>query len=249
MEPVRVLSSLFRGALPLGLCVVCTLPLSACQDIESDPFAIAVAPETHGAILFSGRLSSVPHLLSAEGLETEGAVEANAWWESWTLGEGDGERLRSQIYPLAVSYLYPVLGDVGIRDLLVHHGEILAAVEAAAALISSEPVRGALAKAQGSYREAVVESDRGELEQALVLALRSVDALWQVSPHQVTLDLLDRAAEGLRRIEEDGSYSEEELTRIKRLANGAEEALGSGDYPRAIRRAYYACQLLGTDPH
>ena len=249
MEPVRVLSSLLRCALPLGLCVACTLPLSACQDIEGDPFAIAVASEGHGAILYSGRLSSVPHLLSAEGLETEGAAEADAWWESWTLGEGDGERLRSQIYPSAASHLYPVLGDMGIRDLLVHHGEILAAVETAAALISSEPVRGALDKAQGFYREAKAESDQDQHQEALVLALRSVDALWQVSPHQVGLDLMDRAKEGLRRIGEDGSYSEEELTRIRRLMYGAKEALDEGDYPRAIRRAYYACQLLGADPH
>jgi len=249
MEPVPGLTSLLRSALALGLCVVFTLPLSACQDIEGDPFAIAVAPETHGAILYSGRLSSVPHLLSAEGLETEGAAEADAWWDSWTLGEGDGERARSEIYPSAVVHLYPALGDVGVRDLLGDHGEILAAVETAADIISSEAVRAALAKATGFYEEAVIESDGDRPEQALALALQSVDALWQMSPHQVALDLLDRATEGLRRIEADGSYSEEELTRIRRLANGAEEALDGGDYPRAIRRAYYACQLLGTDPH
>jgi hypothetical protein len=245
---VSVISSLFRCILPLGLCVTCTLPLSACQDVEGDPFAVAVAPETHGAILFSGRLASVPQLLAAEGLDAEGAAEADAWWESWTLGRGDGERLRSQIYPLAVGHLFPVLGQVGVRELIIRQGEILGAMETAAAVVTSEAIQAALSKALRSHEEAVLESKRGDLENALLLALRSVDALWEVSPHQVAVGLLDRATEALRRIEPATTYSEEEMIRIRRLTNGAKEALDTGDYPRAIRRAYYACQLLGAGP-
>ena len=245
---MRHSSPITRYALTLGLCVVCTHPLSACQDVEGDLFAVAVATETHGAILFTGSLSSVPQLLSAEGLEGEGAAEVDAWWESWTLGRGDGERLRTQIYPSAVRHLYPVLGQTGVRELLAQQGETVGAGETAAGIVTSEAIQTALGKASRLHGEAMVESAQGDLEQALLLTLQSVDALWEVSPHQVVVDLLDRATEVLRRNEGRASYSEEELTRIQRLTSGAKEALDAGDYPRAIRRAYYACQLLGTDP-
>jgi len=82
----------------------------------------------------------------------------------------------------------------------------------------------------------------------LAFAFRAADALWQVSPRQVATELIERAEKFLGRNPAFGSYSQEELIRIRRLMYGASEALDAGDYPRAIRRAYYACQLLGANP-
>jgi hypothetical protein len=75
-----------------------------------------------------------------------------------------------------------------------------------------------------------------------------VDALWEVSPQQVAFELVRKAEGDYGRIRASDTYSEEELTRIRRLTTGAAEALEEGDYPLAIRRAYYACQLLGAYP-
>jgi hypothetical protein len=205
-----------------------------------------VAPETHGAILFSGDLPSVPHLLSTEGLESAASAEAEAWWESWTLGKAEGERLRAQIYPSTVGHLFPVLGEAGVRGLLTHQDAALGAVQTASALVTSEAVQSSLAKARRLHDDALFQEERGDAKGALLLAIQSVDALWEISPHQVAADLLERATSATGRNDLAVSYSEQELTRIRRLTSGAEEALDAGDYPRAIRRAYYACQLLGA---
>jgi hypothetical protein len=209
--------------------------------------AVAVAPETHGAILFSSELSSVPQLLSEEGLESRASAQADAWWESWTLSKSEGERLRYRIYPSAVSVLLPALGAHGVEDLLTQQGETLEAVETAMSLISSQAIGDALDQARLLHDDALFEAERGDTEDALLLALRSADVLWGIRPQQVAMDLLDRASRALGRNGLVESYSEEELTRIRRLTNGARESLEDRDYPRAIRRAYYACQLLGAN--
>jgi hypothetical protein len=72
--------------------------------------------------------------------------------------------------------------------------------------------------------------------------------LGTTDPELLATTLAELADERLRRTEGSGTYSEQELTRIRRLTGGAREALDEGDYPRAIRRAYYACRLLGVEP-
>lgn len=238
-----------RIALSASLCVFCTLPVSACQDVESDPLALAVAPETHGAVLLSQELPSLPHLLSSQGLSDEGAAEVQAWWESWGLSETEGQRLRSRIYPLAAQRLLPVLGEEGLSGVLGQNEETLRAVESVGPLFfPADPVRDRVTRARGLHQEALEAHERGEGEEALEYALQSVDALWELSPGQVADELVERASEAYRRIQDSSSYSQQELIRIRRLTLGAREALDDGDYPRAIRRAYYACQLLGVDP-
>ena len=88
----------------------------------------------------------------------------------------------------------------------------------------------------------------GDAVRALELSMDAADALWEVSPRQVAADLIQRAEEALGRNPGPDAYSQEELTRVRRLMYGASEAVEEGDYPRAIRRAYYACQLLGANP-
>ena len=207
-----------------------------------------VAPETHGAVLFSVELPTVPNLLSVHGLAPEAALEAEAWQSSWTLEDEAGSRLRSQIYPLAAQRLLPVLGVAGLRDILAKNRLSLDAVEAMGSLVNLATVSSAFAQANALHSQARSAVELGELERGLVFAFRTADALWKVTPPQVAEELMETAAETLGRKGDSGTYSEEELIRIRRLMYGASEALDDGDYPRAIRRAYYACQLLGATP-
>jgi len=232
----------------LAWCVISTLAVSGCEDAGDDPFAVAVAPETHGAVLFSHDLPTVPNLLSFHGLAPEAAMEAEAWQASWGMGEEEGSRLRSQIYPLAARRLLPLLGVAGVRDLLARNEVSLAAVEAMGSMVDLATVSSALAQANALQSQALSVVALGEEEKGLVLAFRTADALWTVTPPQVVAELMERAAHALGRNGGSGTYSEEELIRIRRLMYGASEALDDGDYPRAIRRAYYACQLLGATP-
>jgi hypothetical protein len=229
------------------MCVAGTLALSGCQDAQHNPLALALSPETHGAVLSSEQLPSVPHLLKDQGMAAEGAAEAEAWWESWRLGGEEGAHLRSLVYPHIVHRLYPVLGRVGVGELLRTNHQGLAFAGNTPSVLASAAVRGALERALELHQEASRALGDGRGEEALLLALRSADALWEVTPERVALDLVERAHAALRRNGEQLPYSQQELTRIRRLLNGAEEALGERDYPLAIRRAYYACQLLGVD--
>jgi hypothetical protein len=85
-------------------------------------------------------------------------------------------------------------------------------------------------------------------EQVAEILSELESALGTSDSEQLAVALADLAAEGLRRTEGSDAYTEQELSRIRRLTGGAREALEEGDYPRAIRRAYYACRLLGVGP-
>jgi len=250
MEIVPIPSAVTRGLRTFVWCVISTLAVSGCTDTEADPFAVAVpvAPETHGALLFSDQISTVPSLLLDHGLALEGVAEAEAWWDSWDLGDSKGETLRSQIYPSAAQRLFPVMGMAGVQDVLDQNTSGLAAIGALGAIVDTEAISQALDRARELHSDAWRALGRGEGQAALTQALRTADALWKVSPQQVAMDLIDRATNALGRNPQSTSYSEEELIRIRRLMYGASEALDEGDYPRAIRRAYYACQLLGANP-
>jgi len=218
------------------------------MDEQGNPLAVAVAPETHGAILLGDGPATLPRLLSRYGLDHEGAAQAEAWWDSWAMEDQEGAVLRSRIYPLASGGLLPVLGAAGVEALLGENALTLAAAEAVASLMDSQDVSQALERARDLHREARAALREGRMEHALQRIMETSDALWKLSPAHVATELLDEARMAMGRNREDATYSEEELIRIRRLIHGASEALEAGDYPGAIRRAYYACQLLGASP-
>jgi hypothetical protein len=209
---------------------------------------MAVAPETHGAVLLTEGMPTVSDLVKEYGLAAQLEGELDAWWGSWDLDLREGPRVRASVYPSASRALFPFLMDEGVADLLARNEENLQAAQAVELLLVADAVDAAMDNAWRYHTQAVAALGRGMGEVALGLALRSADAVREVSPEQVARALLRTAGEALRRNPGPLPYSEEELTRIRRLTNGAEEALGAGDYPRAIRRAYYACQLLGAGP-
>lgn len=240
----------FRTHLPLCVagCVVLTLPASACEDMGNDPLATAVAPETHGAVLLSEGLPTLSDLLTRHGLAGRAQIYLDAWWRSWDLGPPDGQKVRATLYSPVSAVLYPYLLEEGVATLLAENEKALKAATAVELLLVADAVEAAMKNAWRYHNQAVDALGRGMGELSLSLALHSADAVREVSPEQVARALLQQADEALRRNREVVPYSEEELIRIRRLTNGAAEALEAGDYPRAIRRAYYACQLLGVGP-
>ena len=206
---------------------------------------VLVAPETSGAVVFAEALSTVPRLLTEHGLALEGATEAEAWWDSWAMEDSEGAELRSKVCPSAAQRLFPHLGLAGTQDVLDRNTSSLSSVDAVGSLIESETISEALRRARALHSKAWRALGEGDGEGALRLS--TADALWEVSPPQVATTLIGKANDALGRNPGSASYSYEELTRIRRLTYGATEALAQGDYPRAIRRAYYACQLLGVE--
>jgi hypothetical protein len=207
---------------------------------------MAVAPETHGAVLLNEGLPTLSDLLTEHGLAGEMGEELDTWWGSWELGATEGQRVRASLYPLVASVLFPYFLEEGVADLLARNQGNLRAAQSVEILLVADAVDAAMQTAWRFHNQAVEALGRGDAETALNLALRSADAIREISPEQVARELIQQATGAFRRNGESGPYTEEELTRIRRLTSGAEEALSIGDYPRAIRRAYYACQLLGA---
>jgi hypothetical protein len=233
----------------LGTWFISALLATACHDVESDPLAVAVAPEAHGAVLVAPELPDIPTLLAREGLNGSGGSEAMDWLQSWEVSGAEGDALRNSLYRSVTSQLFPRLGEEGVLELLSQNKASLSAAESATALLVSEAIQSAVDEAWRLHDWAERAFLEGDSRRALERVLRSGDALRKVGPKQVASALVDRADRALRRSQEPPPYSEEELARIRRLLNGAREALREGDYPLAIRRAYYSCQLLGAGPN
>jgi hypothetical protein len=221
--------------------------VSACLDAGTNPLNEVVAPDNPASAFLSGDLATVPRLISDHGLDLEGVVEVEAWWDSWKLDEAEGVQLRTQIYPSAAQRLFPVMGLAGLQDAMDQNALGLEAAGVVGAIVDSETMSDALDRARGFYSEGRSALERGEGEESLMLVLRTADAIWEVSPERVATELIERATDAMGRKSEADSYSKEELIRIRRLLYGASEALEAGDYPGAIRRACYACQLLGAN--
>jgi hypothetical protein len=219
--------------------------LSAQQDTDVGGIGFFGA-ESQDEEAISGGLLSVPDLMEAQGLQTEGRSDLEAWWTSWSLPSQQGARVREGVYPSVSGKLFPLLTRRGVEELLEVNEERLRGAEEVGEVLGNPKVEHALERAMGFHSQARSALQGGEGELALTLALRSADALWAVSPGRVASTLLTRAQGALRRNGGSAAYTQEEVRRIRRLTSGAEEALEDGDYPRAIRRAYYACQLLGV---
>ena len=230
------------------VCVALTLTVSACEDFGDDPLAMGVAPETHGAVVFTDGLPNLSELAEVHDVSMEIQQELDLWWDSWNLAPAEGSDIRAALYTPVSHTLFPFLLDEGVAGLLAQNEKNLLAAQGAGVLPVADAVDAAMEKAWDFHQRAVFALARGSGEGALSLALQSADAVREVSPEQVARALLQKASTAMRRNLGVVTYSEEELTRIRRLTLGAEEALEAGDYPRAIRRAYYACQLLGAGP-
>jgi hypothetical protein len=87
----------------------------------------------------------------------------------------------------------------------------------------------------------------GNTEAALLLTLRAADRLRELAPREVAHRLISEAQDALGRNPDEATYSELDLERGRHLLISAGTAMDDADYPRAIRRAYYACRLLGVD--
>lgn len=240
-----------RSGAPLsaGVAVLALLSVWGCaDDASSDPAAVLLAEETQAALLIRGELPSVSGLgdryAVGEGATHEGI---DRWIESWGVSDREGLRLRNEAYALVAPELAAAMSDVALAGLL---RDVDAAVSAAESLGRERPLPAAVGRRIQEARRLVDESflarERAEREAALRLAMSAADGLRSLMPERVAARLVERAEEALRRNAGPDSYTPTELRRADRLIRGAREALESGDPARAVRRAFYACQVLGV---
>ena len=147
--------------LKTGACVALTLFLADCEDVANDPQAMAVASETHGAVLLTEGTPTVSDVITDYGLAAQEQQGLDAWWESWELGPQEGPRVRSSLYAAASHAIFPYLLEEGVADLLARNEESLKAAQAVELLLVADAVDEAMERAWNFHNQAVEALGRG----------------------------------------------------------------------------------------
>lgn len=229
---------------PLGAVVLAALLMAGCRDAASDPLAALVAGETRGALALRTELPALPDLAVRGGIEDRVAAALELWETSWDGDPVRGRALRGEAYRRAAPELADALGPGEARRMLDDMGLALGAV-ATLEEGALEPELGAeVARARTLHDRARGALAEGDVPGAFALEMEASDALRAVAPPVVANSLLIRAESALE-VDADTALSAEDRERARRLVDGARRAAEAEDWSRAIRRAFYASQLLG----
>lgn len=242
-----------RPVLPLLFAVI-----AACSDAPDAPTALLVTPETHAALAVGSSLPGLPELAAAADSaalappDAAGLAQARRLWASADSAPDapSARALRAQANRVAAPILAISLDSVALtaaQQKLQRWSEL-----AGAALRGADLPELAHAVADGGAllqraREAARSGDRAG---AVLATLDASERLAETTPRAVALRLTSAdefALDALRRTvgPRDGDGAIHRAERIERLVRGAREAIAAGKYDVAIRRAYYARQLLG----
>lgn len=229
------------------VCLLVTPCVSGC-DAEGDPLAVIVAGETRGALALDMGVPALPELAREAGAEEGLEPALDRWTSSWGRPDGEGRSLREAAYDEVVPVVAESLGQARIGDELER---LRRAVDAARRLPDASlptEFRERIERAAELERDGRQALREGRVRDALHRVVAGSDLFREIGPRNVALYLVERADRALERARsEDLAGSERDARRGSRMVMGAREALERNDYPLAIRRAYYACYLLGVE--
>ncbi len=232
------------------------LLVPACADAPRDPVALLVAPEARAALEVGSTLPSLPELIrrNTPGAPTGDLARAETLWRE-AAGAVDGVQaaeLREAAYALAAPALAAAMDSTSLAGTQARLERWIALAGGALRHAEFRDLSTALHEASGDLAAARGAEARGDRVEEVAMTLRAADRLSETTPQAVAARLAaeDEAALGTLR-QAGGAPSDEEarrrLERIDRLVRGAREALAAGRYEVAIRRAYYARQLLTAE--
>lgn len=246
------------GSRPLVLLsFAALLAATSCEDAPTGPEAALIASEAEAALRVASALPTLPELastlLDSGRLPAEDAgrlAEARALWiEAAEAGEPVVSiRMREEAYALAAPALARVLDRdelAGVHDRLERWIDLARGALAGDAESDIARVLAAGADLLARAREAEARGDRLD---AVRLTLGAADLLLATTPGAVATRLIAEAEQALEAARLAADPEDEErgqaISRAERMLRGARQAVGEGDHARAIRRAYYARQLL-----
>jgi len=253
------------------LLALLAIPAIGCDDAPTAPDALVVAAETGHALRIAAQLPTLPRLvervLAVDGASGDGAIAARTpdtrsdlqqarslWIDAEATGPGrEGAALREAAYGLASPALAAALGPdalLAVRDTLARWVRL---ADAAFGELGLEGVSAAIAEGRARLDDARARLDEGDDVAAADAILRAADRLRETTPGAVAGRLIREGERALLRATPGagsaGSPAADSLAiahrRADRLLRKAREALADGDDVRAIRRAFYAGQLLG----
>ncbi len=220
--------------------------------------ALLVAPEAKAALEVGSTLPTLPELArrsSAAGVPTGDLARAETLWREAAALAGDraqADQLRDQAYALAAAPLAAAMDSTALAGTQARlerwidlAGNVLRRAE-------FPDLAAALTDAHSYLVSARALAERGQREAAVALTLRASDRLAETTPQAVAARLTAEDEAALATLRQPSSQPAAEdarrsLERADRLVRGAREALSAGRYEIAIRRAYYARQLLAAE--
>lgn len=229
----------------LGVWVAVVAGLStACHESLTQVDSRVVAPSTRPALDIAGSLPRLAGLVAAETRATGQAI-VTRWEDSWNATVGDGHRLRAEIYRSPETREL-TFDTTSVRSAIESVDATITEVEGVALPLPPD-ISGQLSEARNLLAEAESAQRAGDVTESVLWLLRSADALRRTTPRMVALGLVERAEGALAALGASSDPASPGHARAQRLTEWARSAVETGDYERAIQRAYYACRLLGVD--
>jgi hypothetical protein len=240
-----------------GMGLVLSAFVGGCGDLDGVPLVSIETDAPVPALQLGRDLPSLPTLVARWGGGIPLEVVTERWTESWILPEEEGEQARMESNQAVVLLLAPHLPEGELERSV---GQVAAAVEALESALEGrdlEALGGPVAAAVSAAHRAADALEEGAPTHALRWALTASDHLRKATPEVLARTLIREVEAELQRWEwippdearpESGvvplAPGERAEVRVRRLLVGAEEALVSEDYPRALRRAWYAMGLM-----
>ncbi len=236
----------FARLLPLPLLV------AACADAPRDPVALLVAPEARAALEVGSTLPALPDLIrrNTVGPPAGDLARAEALWReaSGVADRVEAAELREAAYALAAPVLAGTMDSAALAGTQARLDRWIGLAGGALRHAEFRDLSTALQDASGYLAAARGAGARGDRVEAVAMTLRAADRLSETTPQAVAARLSAEDEASLATLRQARGQPTEEsrrsLERIERLVRGAREALAAGRYEVAIRRAYYARQLL-----
>jgi hypothetical protein len=230
------------------------LPLSivGCGDLAVTESGVEVtSPETVPALQFRADLPSLPDLVSVWDRSLSAPELLEDWRRSWEMSREEGRAVRAELNRAGALLLAPKVDRSRVEVPLA---ELDRALDAVAANLPGDRLPRELippvAHAAESRDRARQALEAGELADAIRYTLDGSDALRGITPDVLAGWLVATAEDHLRRNGDDVSYAEQTRERAERLTIGARTALEDEAPVLALRRAWYALQLLnGAGDH
>ncbi len=245
MPPIR------RPSIPVA--VVAVLAAAGCTDAPTEPAALVVAAETEAALRVAAALPTLPEVLDRARVrgtlspdDAEAAAAAHALWTAADSAQNPiaARALRRRAYETAAPVVARALGPAGLSEVESGLRRWVEMAESASEGMSLPGVGAALMAGRTLLARAVAAD---HADQAAALLLEAADRLRETTPDAVAARLILQVESALAREDRrtGGGPGPVARRRAERLLRGANRALSDGDPVLAIRRAYYARQLLG----
>lgn len=249
------------GRHPLVILSLATaLATSFCADAPTGPAATLIASEAEAALLVASSLPTLPdlasQLLESDRISAEDASaleQARALWlEAAEVGEpAISTRMREEAYALAAPALARTYGEIELADVHDRLQRWIALAHGALGGDAASDIARTLDAGAALLDRARAAEARGERQEAFRVTLAAADLLLSTTPAAVAMRLIvdaEQVLEAAKSVDVEDDAADDgrarSISRAERLLRGARQAVSEGDHARAIRRAYYARQLL-----